>query len=180
MVLQCHRRAENGVDVVFPVNVVAYHPGFGTFATGGGDGVVNIWDGNNKKRLLQVGSEAVTSVMGQGYGVCILWLAALTCSAVCVKQSLVLARPSAHHAIAVQLRGSTDVVLSAALRTMQISSYPTSIASLAFSPQGNMLAVASSYMFEHGQRQAPADEIYIRPVQEGEVKPKPRKTAAPQ
>jgi WD40 repeat protein len=40
--------------VVFPVNAVAYHPGFGTFATGGGDGVVNIWDGNNKKRLFQV------------------------------------------------------------------------------------------------------------------------------
>jgi cell cycle arrest protein BUB3 len=52
--LQCHRRNENGVDVVFPVNAVAYHPGFGTFATGGGDGVVNIWDGNNKKRLFQV------------------------------------------------------------------------------------------------------------------------------
>lgn len=51
---QCHRRTEGGVDVVFPVNAVAYHPGFGTFATGGGDGVVNIWDGNNKKRLFQV------------------------------------------------------------------------------------------------------------------------------
>jgi cell cycle arrest protein BUB3 len=54
-VLQCHRRTENGVDVVFPVNAVAYNPMFGTFATGGGDGVVNIWDGNNKKRLFQVG-----------------------------------------------------------------------------------------------------------------------------
>lgn len=61
---------------------------------------------------------------------------------------------------------------------MQISSYPTSIASLAFNQQGNMLAVASSYMYEFGQREAPADAIYIRPVQEGEVKPKPRKTAA--
>jgi cell cycle arrest protein BUB3 len=52
--LQCHRRTENGVDVVSPVNAVAYNPLFGTFATGGGDGVVNIWDGNNKKRLFQV------------------------------------------------------------------------------------------------------------------------------
>lgn len=58
--LQCHRRNENGLDVVFPVNAVAYHPVFGTFATGGGDGVVNIWDGNNKKRLFQVG-------VGQGW-----------------------------------------------------------------------------------------------------------------
>lgn len=40
--------------MVFPVNAVAYNPLFGTFATGGGDGVVNIWDGNNKKRLFQV------------------------------------------------------------------------------------------------------------------------------
>lgn len=51
---QCHRRSENGVDVVFPVNAITYNPAFGTFATGGGDGVVNIWDGNNKKRLFQV------------------------------------------------------------------------------------------------------------------------------
>lgn len=62
-VLQCHRRTENGVDVVFPVNAVAYNPMFGTFATGGGDGVVNIWDGNNKKRLFQVGG-----VLGRGLG----------------------------------------------------------------------------------------------------------------
>ena len=29
------------------------HPGYGTFATGGSDGFVNIWDGQNKKRLSQ-------------------------------------------------------------------------------------------------------------------------------
>lgn len=39
---------------MYPVNAIAYHPVHGTFATGGGDGVVNIWDGNNKKRLFQV------------------------------------------------------------------------------------------------------------------------------
>lgn len=27
---------------------------YGTFATGGCDGFVNVWDGNNKKRLYQV------------------------------------------------------------------------------------------------------------------------------
>lgn len=54
-VLQCHRRTEGGVDVVFPVNTIAYNQMFGTFATGGGDGVVNFWDGGNKKRLVQVG-----------------------------------------------------------------------------------------------------------------------------
>jgi WD40 repeat protein len=45
------------MDVVYPVNAMAFHEPYGTFATGGSDGVVNIWDGNNKKRLFQV-SEA--------------------------------------------------------------------------------------------------------------------------
>lgn len=79
---KCHRSTTNGIDTVYPVNSIAFHPGYGTFATGGGDGVVNvsppppafapssilpftyanslilidstsIWDGNNKKRLCQ-------------------------------------------------------------------------------------------------------------------------------
>lgn len=41
--------------MVYPVHAIAFHPTYGTFATGGGDGVVNIWDGDNKKRLFQVG-----------------------------------------------------------------------------------------------------------------------------
>jgi cell cycle arrest protein BUB3 len=62
---------------------------------------------------------------------------------------------------------------------LQIASYPTSIASMAFSHSGDMLAVASSYMYEFGERLGgPPDEIYIRPVTEVEVKPKPRKSAA--
>jgi len=60
-VLQCHRRNEAGVDVVFPVNAIAYNPTFGTFATGGGDGVVNFWDGGNKKRLVQVGGHSAAT-----------------------------------------------------------------------------------------------------------------------
>lgn len=52
---QCHRAKDaNGTDVVYPVHAIAFHPSLGTFATGGGDGVVNIWDGDNKKRLFQV------------------------------------------------------------------------------------------------------------------------------
>lgn len=62
---------------------------------------------------------------------------------------------------------------------VQITGYPTSIASMAFSHSGDTLAVASSYMYEFGERQGgPPDEIYIRPVTEAEVKPKPRKAAA--
>jgi len=48
---KCHRRGE----LAFPVNAICYNQHFGTFATGGCDGVVNIWDGNNKKRLCQLG-----------------------------------------------------------------------------------------------------------------------------
>ena len=68
---KCHRRTEEGKEVVFPVNALgasrtrrccaprcralilhaAFHPVYGTFATGGCDGYVNIWDGVAKKRL---------------------------------------------------------------------------------------------------------------------------------
>jgi cell cycle arrest protein BUB3 len=39
-------------------------------------------------------------------------------------------------------------------------------------------AVASSYTFEEGERDHPLDAIYVRPVTEAEVKPKPRAAAA--
>lgn len=32
---KCHRRSENGRDTVYPVNAIAFHPLYGTFATGG-------------------------------------------------------------------------------------------------------------------------------------------------
>uniref|UniRef100_A0A1D1Z8A6 Mitotic checkpoint protein BUB3 n=1 Tax=Anthurium amnicola TaxID=1678845 RepID=A0A1D1Z8A6_9ARAE len=50
---KCHRKSEAGRDTVYPVNTIAFHPIYGTFATGGCDGYVNVWDGNNKKRLYQ-------------------------------------------------------------------------------------------------------------------------------
>lgn len=50
---KCHRQVENGVDVVYPVNALAFHPVYGTFASGGGDGVVSLWDGMAKRRLRQ-------------------------------------------------------------------------------------------------------------------------------
>lgn len=48
---KCHRKEDLGNVVVYPVNAIAFHPKFGTFATGGSDSFVNIWDGENKKRL---------------------------------------------------------------------------------------------------------------------------------
>jgi cell cycle arrest protein BUB3 len=48
---KCHRVTIQQVDTVYPVNALAFHPIHGTFATGGGDGGVSIWDGMNKKRV---------------------------------------------------------------------------------------------------------------------------------
>ncbi|OCK80150.1 mitotic checkpoint protein-like protein BUB3 [Lepidopterella palustris CBS 459.81] len=50
---KCHRQAIDGVDVVYPVNALAFHPIHGTFASGGGDGVVALWDGVAKRRIRQ-------------------------------------------------------------------------------------------------------------------------------
>ena len=50
---KCHRQPIEGVDVVFPVNALAFHPVHGTFASGGGDGVVALWDGVAKRRIRQ-------------------------------------------------------------------------------------------------------------------------------
>lgn len=46
---RCHRRD----GLIFPVNAISFHPTYGTFATGGSDRVVSIWDAKNKKKLSQ-------------------------------------------------------------------------------------------------------------------------------
>ncbi|POM75193.1 Mitotic checkpoint protein [Phytophthora palmivora] len=48
---KCHRGNVDGQTLIYPVNCIAFHPTYGTFATGGCDGVVNLWDGANKKRI---------------------------------------------------------------------------------------------------------------------------------
>eukprot|EP00899_Mesostigma_viride_P006770 jgi/Mesvir1/16094/Mv08388-RA.1 len=105
---KCHRSQEAGRDIVFPVNAIAFHPRFGTFATGGCDGYISVWDGANRKRLYQY------------------------------------------------------------------MRYPTSIAALAFSHDGSRLAVAASYTFEEGEKEHAPDRIYVRIVNDAEVRPKPR------
>ena len=62
-------------------------------------------------------------------------------------------------------------------RLHQISGYPTSVAALAFNAEATLLAVASSYTYELGERDHPPDVIYVRPCLEAEVRPKQR--AAP-
>ncbi|CAH8830855.1 unnamed protein product [Trichobilharzia szidati] len=104
---KCHRVKEGDKETIYPVIAVSFHQGYNTFATGGCDGMVNIWDGFNRKRLAQ------------------------------------------------------------------LSKFPTSISSLAFSEDGNLLAIASSYMYERGPiENEPEPTIYIRTVAENEVKPK--------
>jgi len=51
---KCHRQTVDGVDLVYPVNALAFHPTYGTFASGGADGTISIWDGVNKKRIKQL------------------------------------------------------------------------------------------------------------------------------
>jgi len=107
---KCHRLKDssNGVENIFPVNAISFHREYNTFATGGSDGLVNVWDGANKKRLCQ------------------------------------------------------------------FHKYPTSISSLSFSNDGRVLAIASSYMYEHEETPGnlPEDAVYIRHVTDQETKPK--------
>eukprot|EP01118_Nematostelium_gracile_P002903 TRINITY_DN13345_c0_g1_i1.p1 TRINITY_DN13345_c0_g1~~TRINITY_DN13345_c0_g1_i1.p1 ORF type:complete len:334 (+),score=66.36 TRINITY_DN13345_c0_g1_i1:89-1090(+) len=44
---KCHR--EN--NEIYAVNVICFHPTFGTFATAGSDGTFNFWDKDSKQRL---------------------------------------------------------------------------------------------------------------------------------
>ena len=53
-VFKCHRHLVDGVDKIYPINTIAHHPVYGTFATGGCDKIVNIWDGLHRKRLAQL------------------------------------------------------------------------------------------------------------------------------
>merc|ERR1712113_6573 len=108
---KCHRVTDKttGMQTIYPVNSIAFHPIWKTFASGGGDGVVNIWDGTNKKRICQ------------------------------------------------------------------FPPYNTSIASLDFNNNGSLIAIASSYTWEHGDKPRPKDAIWIRKIKESESKPKVKK-----
>ena len=53
---KCHRQPDpesEGTDIVYPVNALAFHPIHGTFASGGGDGVIALWDATAKRRIRQ-------------------------------------------------------------------------------------------------------------------------------
>ena len=50
---KCHRQTIEDFDHVWPVNALAFHPIYNTFASAGSDGTVSIWDHKVKKRLRQ-------------------------------------------------------------------------------------------------------------------------------
>ena len=64
---KCHRQTasqpaddgtEQEIDIVYPVNAIAFNPVHGTFATGGGDGVIAFWDAQTKRRIKQYQKQA--------------------------------------------------------------------------------------------------------------------------
>jgi len=57
-------------------------------------------------------------------------------------------------------------------RICQYPAYPTSISALAFNNQGSLLAIASSYTYEEGEKDHPPDAVYIRTINDHEVRPK--------
>ena len=103
---KCHRVKQEGTEYIYPVNAIAFHMNHNTFATGGSDGFVNIWDPFNKKRLCQ------------------------------------------------------------------FHRYPTDIASLAFNREGNMVAIASSTLWQQEGKEPCKDAVYIRHVTDTETQPK--------
>ena len=50
---KCHRKDVDGIDVVYPIHAIAFHPTYGTFATCGGDAHCALWDPVAKKRIRQ-------------------------------------------------------------------------------------------------------------------------------
>jgi len=52
---KCHRNKDpsTGLEIIYPVNALNFHRKYNTFATGGSDGHVSIWDWKNKKRIIQ-------------------------------------------------------------------------------------------------------------------------------
>ncbi|GMT08753.1 hypothetical protein PFISCL1PPCAC_50, partial [Pristionchus fissidentatus] len=65
---KCHRTKDSGdgSELIFPVNAIAFHPQFNTFASGGSDAVVNLWDPFNRKRLVQL-HKFDTSIMSLAF-----------------------------------------------------------------------------------------------------------------
>jgi len=51
---KCHRTTIDGVENIFPVNALAFHPVYNTLLSGGSDATVSIWDISTRKRIKQI------------------------------------------------------------------------------------------------------------------------------
>jgi cell cycle arrest protein BUB3 len=63
-------RIENPItkaNTVYPVNTLSFHPVHGTFASGGGDGSIAIWDPVARKRVKYYGPEFGGSIASLGF-----------------------------------------------------------------------------------------------------------------
>lgn len=215
---KCHRRSEAGRDLVYPVNAIAFHPIFGTFATGGRQDFVKAWhDSHEGARPASCAANSLSAPVllclhmdvpdTLLYLVCLLiTLSAVMCNTHMSALSLPKLQSSGTCKIASRRLGGTvygnfrnshawfgiaeqltccchvgcDGVVNIwdgehKKRLYQISKYPTSIAAMAFNADGNLLAVAASYTHENGDIEHPPDKVYLRQINETEVKPKPRK-----
>jgi cell cycle arrest protein BUB3 len=144
---KCHRSG----DLVYPVNCIEFHPHYGTFATGGCDGSVGTL------RWMHIHYTFVETNAER-----------------CLK---VFALVPISHSLFILLLCFffLFIVLWDGLNKKKLTTlppFPTSISTLAFSPDGTELAIASSYTFEDGERAHPRDEIYVRKVLDHECRPK--------
>ena len=55
------------MDKIYPVNSIGFNAKYNTFATGGGDGNVAVWDGEKRKRLWRLNKSLPTSVTSLAY-----------------------------------------------------------------------------------------------------------------
>ena len=62
------------VNTVYPVNTLAFHPVHGTFASGGGDGSIAIWDPTARKRVKYYGPDFGGSIATVGFSVDGHWM----------------------------------------------------------------------------------------------------------
>jgi cell cycle arrest protein BUB3 len=57
-------------------------------------------------------------------------------------------------------------------RLRHFPNYPEEISSLAFSHDGSKLAIASSYVYDEGERDHTPDAIFIKYIDDADVRPK--------
>jgi cell cycle arrest protein BUB3 len=151
---KCHRRN----DLVFPVNCIEFHPVYGTFATGGGDGTVGTCKRTQRGRK--------NNGMPDGHVVY------FHCNFVPHTEThltgilFLFATTTTTCYLTVTWDGFNRKRLTA------LPAFGTSVAALAFSPDGTTLAMASSYTFEEGERDHPRDEIYVRRMLDSDCQPK--------